>query len=131
MIGVDTNVVVRYLVRDDRAQAERAKRFFDDCRERDEHCFVGVVVLCELTWVLAACYDRSREEVVEALQLVLSASLFEVERKDLVRQAIEDFSERGGDFADHMIGAVSRDEGCTTTVTFDQGLKKSAAFTTL
>lgn len=131
MIGVDTNVVVRYLVRDDLAQAARARKFFDQCRERDESCFVGVIVLCELAWVLASCYDRSRDEVAEAVQLILSASLFEVERKDLVRRALEDFTELGGDFADHVIGAVSRHEGCSTTVTFDRGLKQVQAFSPL
>ena len=94
MIGLDTNVLVRYLVRDDAAQAARADREL----ERDERFFIDSIVLCELVWVLEAGYGFSRPQIVDALERILAAAPFEIESRDLALAALEDFRRSSADF---------------------------------
>jgi predicted nucleic-acid-binding protein len=128
MIGLDTNVLVRYLVQDDAAQCARVDRLFRDGVDGDRSFYLPVVVLCELVWVLASGYGLDRAAIGDALDRILLTGPFTVERKDLVRQAVAEYVSGRGDFADSIIGFGNREAGCPTTVSFDRGLKKSSTF---
>jgi predicted nucleic-acid-binding protein len=131
MIGLDTNVLVRYLTQDDAAQARRANAVIAEAAASGERCYLSPIVLCELTWVLREAYDRSRSDLVKVLDLMLSTRQFEIGHKDLVRDAIEAFRTGPGDFADYLIGAEHRQAGCAETVTFDRHLRATASFRVL
>ncbi len=96
MIGVDTNVLLRYLLKDDAAQARRAEREL----ERDDRFLIDGIVLCELVWVLETGYGLSRAEVVAALERIVATAQFEIEGKDLVLAALDDFRRSATDFSD-------------------------------
>jgi predicted nucleic-acid-binding protein len=122
--GLDTNVLLRYVLRDDPAQARRAAREL----ERDERFLIGSVVLCEVVWVLETGYGFSRAEIALTLEKILSTAQFEIEDKDLARAALDDFRGSAADFADGLIGRRHRAAGAAETVTFDHTLRGLEGF---
>jgi len=128
MIGLDTNVLVRYLTQDNPAQFAKAAAFIDAASEREERFLVNTPVVCELVWVLTAVYDYSREEIAEALEQIFTTAQFEIERLDEARQALGDFRSSKADFSDALIGRINRSLGATHTVTFDRDLKAVETF---
>ncbi len=128
MTGLDTNVLVRYLMQDDPRQSARATRLIESL-EPDEPGFVPVVVLVELVWVLSGSYSLDRTQVATVLATLLRSKELVLDRADLVTQALKRYSTDGADFADALIERLSAAAGCATTVTFDAGAVKSAAMT--
>jgi predicted nucleic-acid-binding protein len=131
MKGVDTNVLVRYITKDDAAQERAASRFLDSAGKRDEPIFVNVIVLCELVWVLGRAYEYSRAEVAAVIGQLLATEQLVVEDADLAWLALSDFKGSKADFADCLIGRKNLRLGCDATATFDGGLKGLAGFATL
>lgn len=131
MKGVDTNVLVRYITRDDPGQERAASHFLDSARTRSEPVFVNVIVLCELVWVLGRTYEYSRAEVAAVIGQVLSTEQIVVEDADLAWLALSDFKASKADFADCLIGRKNLRLGCDETVTFDSRLKGVAGFAAL
>jgi predicted nucleic-acid-binding protein len=128
MIGLDTNVLVRYLTRDDPAQYAKAAGFIAAATDRGEQFVVNTGVLCELVWVLRTVYGYSREEIAAALDQIFATAQFEVERLDDARQALHDFRSTKADFSDALIGRINRSLGAEHTVTFDRGLRAVETF---
>ena len=128
MIGLDTNVLVRYLTEDDPAQARRAAALIATAVSRRERCFIGPIVLCELAWVLRGAYDVSKADLVETLDRLMATAQFQIGDRDVVRAAIEAYRKGPADFPDYLIGALHRAEGCGRTATFDRRLKSHTAF---
>jgi predicted nucleic-acid-binding protein len=124
MTGLDTNVLLRYLLRDEPAQAARADREFD----RGERFLIDGIVLCEVVWVLEVGYGLSREEVVSTLERILATAQFEIESRDLAIAALDDFRRSGADFSDCLIGRRNRAAGAEETVTLDRSLKGLPGF---
>jgi predicted nucleic-acid-binding protein len=131
MRGLDTNVLVRYLVADDDKQLAAVDRIMAQCRHRQEQVFVPVLVLCETVWVLASRYEQPKAAIVTALDRILSTDLFVVEQASLVRQCLEAYSRGKGDFADYVICGTTAENGCRETVTFDRALRGERGFTVL
>lgn len=130
-MGLDTNVLVRYLTQDDLAQARKANALIDGAVGKGERLHLDVVVLCELVWVLRGAYGFGKKTVAEAVQNILDAAQFSVEDRDLLREALEAYRAGQGDFADYVLGLRNRKAGCSATVTFDRALKKNELFTVL
>lgn len=128
MIGIDTNVLVRFLTLDDEEQVERVERLIDEALARSEPLHIDSIVLCETAWVLRSVYGLSREEVAGALERIVDARQFSIEDRDSVRRAVASFRSGPGDFADYLIGERNRRIGCRTTMTFDQPLGSSPLF---
>jgi predicted nucleic-acid-binding protein len=117
--GIDTNILVRYLIRDDLAQLRVASRFIEhDCSEQ-EPGFVNQIVLAELVWVLERGYKLDRSVVGAALDALLLARQLSIEQPDDVRAAIRNYVD-GADFADSLIAAWNARLGCEYTATFDR-----------
>lgn len=131
MIGLDTNVLVRYLTQDDPAQARRANAVVGGAVARGERCFIASVVLCELVWVLRRAYGFDKATILMTLERILATAQLVVDEKDVVRRALEDYGGGRGDFADYLIGHHGRESGCTATMTFDRRLEDSAVFRVL
>jgi predicted nucleic-acid-binding protein len=128
MIGLDTNVLVRYLTHDEPMQYSKAAAFIDAATGRGEQFVVNTAVLCELVWVLGTAYDYSREEIARALEQIFATAQFEVERLDEARQALGDFRSTKAGFSDALIGRINRSLGAEHTVTFDRDLKTLETF---
>lgn len=128
MIGVDTNVLVRYFVADDEAQMQRAATFLETAISEDEPGFVSVVVLAELAWVLERSYRLSSEAIAEAMESVLRAEGLFVDREPEVIAALHEFRTQRVSFADALIGALATSAGCSHVVTFDRKAGRLPAF---
>ena len=124
MTGLDTNVLARYLLRDDPAQAARAAQEL----ERDDRFFIGAIVLCELVWVLETGYAFERSDIAAAVEKILATAQFEIEDKDLALSALQDFRRTLADFSDCLIWRRNRAAGVVETLTFDRTLKGLEGF---
>ncbi|HQC94672.1 MAG TPA: type II toxin-antitoxin system VapC family toxin [Aquabacterium sp.] len=128
MIGLDTNVLVRYVMQDDARQSPQASRVIESLRV-DAPGFVPLVALVELVWVLGSGYKLSRQQLSAVVETLLRSKELVIDRADLVTQALSRFSSGGADFADALIERIAAAAGCTTTMTFDQGAAKAAGMT--
>ncbi len=131
MTGLDTNVLVRYLTRDDETQFRAVRRLLKRLERSREAAYISVVVLCELSWVLTFSYGFDRATLASTLAQILQTVEFTVEDRDLVREAVEEFAAGRGGFADHLIGLRNRKSGCNRTATFDHALRRSDCFLVL
>jgi predicted nucleic-acid-binding protein len=118
VIGLDTNVLVRYLVQDDPAQSPAATAVIESLSE-SEPGFVSIVTAVELGWVLTRAYGVDRTTLADTIAGLLSSRELAVQHADVVRAAVEGL--RGGaDFADMVIAGLGLESGCERTVTFDR-----------
>jgi predicted nucleic-acid-binding protein len=124
MIGLDTNVLIRYLTQDDARQARIANRTIDNLTV-EQPGFVGVVTLVELFWVLRRTYGFEENEVIQVLADMLAADEFVIENPAVVRRALDAAAE-GADLADALIAESARLAGCDRVVTFDRRTVKAA-----
>lgn len=127
MIGLDTNVIVRYLVQDDADQAARATAFIERELSEEAPGWISVVTAAELVWVLLRAYGFSRIEVARAVERLLQADSLVFAHQDEVFEAMSAL-EAGHDFADALIAALGKAAGCGHTVTFDKKAARLPAF---
>ena len=128
MKGIDTNVLILYLVADDKKQAEQASKTIQNAADEGESLILCTVVLAETVWVLEDVYQLSKGEILSLLDKLFSTAQFEIEDRDSARQALEDFRTSKADIADCLIGRKNRLLGCDKTFTFDQDLKTLDTF---
>jgi predicted nucleic-acid-binding protein len=128
MIGIDTNVFVRYLVRDDQAQFEKARRLISRELNAGEAVLVSLVVLIETEWVLRSRYELTKADIVGAYSAMLDAAEVSFEDEPSVEHAIYTWKESSAEFADCLISARNRRLGCRATATFDSKALKLAGF---
>lgn len=128
MIGLDTNILARYLTQDDPAQSRRANAVIAEATRRGDRCAVSTIVLCELVWVLRDAYGFDRNTVVTTLEKILDTAQFVIEDRDVARRALADYRHGPGDFSDYLIGWRNRQAGCSETATFDRALRRSGLF---
>jgi predicted nucleic-acid-binding protein len=125
MIGLDTNLIVRYITQDDPVQSAAATKLIDSL-SADAPGFVAMVVVVELVWVLQSCYRGKRDEIVRVLETLLRSKELIVERAELVSQALRRFSAGHADFADCLIERCGHAAECQYTVTFDRNAASAA-----
>jgi len=127
MIGLDTNVVVRYLVQDDRE--ESALFFFEDAATTESRPgYLSLVTIVELYWVLRSAYNVSASRCAEMIEVLLDARELQVGHDPIVRAALLQ-SANGPHFTDALIAELGRIAGCTRTVTFDRKAARSTEMT--
>ncbi len=119
MIGIDTNVLVRYFAQDDPRQGQLATRFMAQRITRERPGFISLVVLAELTWVLRSRYKATRDELIQVVEQLLAHEHLEVQDANAVWLALDEFEQSGADFADALIASLGVQRGCQQTVTFD------------
>jgi predicted nucleic-acid-binding protein len=128
MLGVDTNVIVRYLTRDDKPQYERARRLIDSEVTKGEPVLVSLLVLLETEWVLRSRYEMAKPEIVAAFSALLETADLTFEDEPSVETAIYSWKDSAAAFADCLIEARNRKLGCRATATFDGKALKLAGF---
>ena len=128
MIGLDTNVLVRYIMQDDPRQSAKATRLIESLTP-DAPGFVSVISMVELGWVLSSSYELTREQLAQALGAILRTKEFVVDRADQVFRALRVFKATSADFADCLIERSAAAAGCERTMTFDVGAAKVAGMT--
>ena len=128
MIGLDTNVLVRYIMQDDPKQSPMATELMGSL-DADNPGFVTLVSVVELYWVLTCCYDLTGSQVKQALEVLLRTKQIIVDQADQVLKALRVFYEGKADFADCLIERTASSAGCAKTMTFDVGAAKHAGMT--
>ncbi len=120
MIGLDTNVLVRHIVQDNKEEARAASGLIASRCSADDPGVVSLVVLCELVWVLDRGYEYDRGTIATVLRQLLSVEDLLVDRSELAWQALHLYENGKADFADYLIGLSHRDRGAEVTCTFDR-----------
>jgi predicted nucleic-acid-binding protein len=128
MIGLDTNILVRYLVQDDSVQSSRATELVERRLTEDNPGFVSVVVMAETAWVLERAYDFTDGQIAAAIETMLQIGALTVENEQEVFAAMIALKDGRGSFADALIGALAARAGCTQTLTFDKKAVKLPGF---
>jgi predicted nucleic-acid-binding protein len=131
VIGLDTNVIVRYLAQDDVRQAAIATRLIEGSLSAEARGFVSIVTLAEVVWVMASNYRAARAAVADIVEGLLTAPQLAIEKADVIWRALRAFRESKADFSDAVIVELGRDAGCAKTVTFDREAAAHAGFEAL
>lgn len=128
MIGLDTNVLVRYIMQDDAKQAAKATTLIESLSAAAPG-FITLVSVVELVWVLSSCYDLNRSQIAQALDVILRSKQLVVDQAEHVVRALRAFSAGSADFADCLIERMAASAGCAQTMTFDSAAAKTAGMT--
>jgi len=128
MIGIDTNVILRLLVRDSDAQARAAERYIATHCSSDDPGFVSRGVIIETVWVLKRFYGYDRSQIAVAIRALLDVSELEVESADQVHSALADFEGSTAGLVDCLLARTNAAAGCEHTVTFDRKAAKVPGF---
>ena len=127
MIGLATNLLVRYLAQDDPVQSPRASAIIEQLNP-DDPGFVSIVAVTEMVWVLKRAYKLADTEIAAAIERILQADVLVVESEQEVFTAMTALKEGRGSFSDALIGAIGLKAGCTRTLTFDRKSARLGGF---
>jgi predicted nucleic-acid-binding protein len=119
MIGLDTNVLVRYIMQDDAKQSAQASEIVEALSE-ERPGFVSVVALIEVVWVLESVYNLKQGQVAQAIHTLIGVSVIKTEKVEAVGAAIRAYGQENADFADALIERLCAMAGCERTITFDK-----------
>ena len=128
MIGLDTNVLLRLLLRDDAAQAGVAEKAFASSASPDEPAVINAVVLSEAVWAMRKVYALPKEKVVAILRGLLAQSDISVVPDEPVSRALAAWEQGAAEFSDYLIAEINLEIGCEFTFTFDRAAAKADAF---
>lgn len=128
MLGLDTNVLVRYLVRDDQRQFEKARRLLKRESNKGEPVLVSLLVLLETEWVLRSRYEFSKAEILSTFSTLLDVADLAFEDESSIEQALYSWKDTVADFSDCLIEARNLRLGCQATATFDGKALKLPGF---
>jgi predicted nucleic-acid-binding protein len=120
MIGLDTNILVRYFAQDDPLQSKTATEIIERRLTEENPGFISVVVMAEMVWVLGRAYRLADAAIATVIERTLQADVLVVESEPQVFAAMIALREGLGSFADGLIGALGAKAGCSVTLTFDQ-----------
>ncbi len=119
MIGLDTSVLMRYIVQDDPTQSRQATRLIE-ARSADDPGFVSIVTLAEITWVLKVGYSAGRDDIGDVIENLLQAQTLVVQLAEIAWKALAVYRKGAADYADCLIEKLGAAHDCEVTYTFDK-----------
>ncbi len=128
MIGLDTNVLVRYIMQDEAKQAAKATKLIEGLTAK-EPGFIAIVSVVELVWVLSSFYGKDKAQIVQALDVILRSKQLVVDQAEHVVRALRAYAAGNADFADCLIERTAVAAGSIRTMTFDLAASKTAGMT--
>ena len=128
MTGIDTNILVRFLVADDEAQTQSVYRLFKEAEAKKSVFFISLPVLLELFWVLESVYNLPRRDIMEAVTALTTIPVLKVEAEKVVRGMLEDARKTSCDLSDLLIGHVAAANSCNTVLSFDKKARRHPLF---
>lgn len=126
MIGLDSNILIRYLVQDDAAQARKVSHFIEESLSPESPGFINQISLCEIVWVLKRRYGVEKPALIHIIDGLLTTKQLVVENLEVAWRALRAFEAGNADFSDAMIACANQFQGCEYTVTFDRKASKLA-----
>ena len=130
MIGIDTNVLVRYIVQDT-DEAKLATEFLENQCSQQNPGYVCLIVLCEIVWVLRRAYNYDKSIVLSILYKLLTTQELEIENTLVAWRAYEEYKKGSADFSDYVIGLLCRGKDAGMVITFGRKAANSSFFTLL
>lgn len=128
MKAIDTNILVRFLINDDPAQADRVYRLFEETERSGERIFISLPVIMETIWVLMTRYECPTSLIYEMLERLILVPYLEFESAGRIQLLTTLGPGSKLDPADLMIALTARDRGCEATLTFDRKAARSEFF---
>ncbi len=128
MKSLDTNIIVRFLVNDDKIQGAKVKKLFEKAETEGENLFITLVVLLETLWVLRSVYQYKKNEIILAISSLYLMAVIEFEKSDLVQEFINLSGDSELELDDLIISLAGKSYNCESTVTFDEQASKSGLF---
>ncbi|MCC8467944.1 MAG: type II toxin-antitoxin system VapC family toxin [Rickettsia endosymbiont of Eriopis connexa] len=128
MIGIDTNILIRYLTGDDKVQSIKATELIERYSGQENSIFVNNIVICELVWVLERGYKYSKEQIILVLKEIFSTVEFSFENQQVLWLSVLEYENYKADFSDILIGKLNIFNGCNDTVTFDKAASELTMF---
>ena len=128
MIGLDTNVLVRYIMQDEAKQAAKATKLIEGLTAK-EPGFIAIVSVVELVWVLSSFYGKDKAQIVQALDVILRSKQLVIDQAEHVVRALRAYAAGNADFADCLIERTAVAAGSIRTMTFDLAASKTAGMT--
>lgn len=128
MTALDTNVLVRFLVRDDEKQSRAVYARFRRAETAGERLFVPLLVVLETIWVLESAYNLSRADILSAFDDLRRMAILEFESDPVIQAALSEGKARGADLSDLLIAHSARSCGCDDAITFDKKASRHPFF---
>lgn len=128
MKGVDTNILIRFLVGDDEAQATKVYKIFKQTESEQKVLYVTLLVVLEMIWVLESVYEISRAKILESIGDLLLMPILKFEKIEAVQQFLLNARGNRQDLSDLLIAHSAKESGCRTLLTFDKKASKSSLF---
>jgi len=120
MIGLDTNIVLRYLLQDDPKQTRQANQIIDRQLSEQNPGFISLVTVLEIVWVLRSLLKQTASQIAIHIEHLLAADTLEVQNEQQVFEAAFALKRGAGEFEDALMGALNAWAGCSSTLTFDR-----------
>ena len=127
MIGLDTNIILRYLLQDDPAQSSKVNRLIAGLRP-DRPGFINMATTLEIVWVLRSLLKLTPRQIAMQLEHLLAADAFQLQNEQQVFEAAFALKRGLGGFEDALIASVNTWAGCSETVTFDRKTSRLSGF---
>jgi len=128
VIALDTNVLVRFLVRDDEKQAQLVYARFKQAESAREVLFVPLLVVLETIWVLESAYDKSRDEILDSFDELKNMPILEFEKVQVIHSLLSDGRKNNVDLSDLLLALSAQSCGCTGGITFNKKASKFPFF---
>ncbi len=120
MIGIDTNVLVRFITNDDPARSQTASQFMATLTVENPG-YVSLPVTLEVIWVLLRLFKFSKAEVIHTLESLTRTNELRFQHVAIVRSALHIAETSNADIADALVFLLSKEDGCDKVVTLDKG----------
>jgi predicted nucleic-acid-binding protein len=120
MYGLDTNVLVRFLLRDDLKQAEQARKAIENALLEGQPVVVSLLTILETEWVLRSCAKLEKVKLISVFRILLEARDLQIEEEEVLEEALFYYESSRADFADCLMSARYARLGCSAMLTFDQ-----------
>jgi predicted nucleic-acid-binding protein len=128
MIGLDTNILIRYFAQDDMRQSSKASEIIEEQLSKDHPGFISSIVLVEMVWVLTRLYKMQSTDIMLIVKELINAVDIQLEHQEETWRAHQLVSSDGLDFADALLGTIHHSHGCSHTLTFDKKAATSELF---
>ena len=128
MKGIDTNILVRFLVGDDKVQARKVYKIFKKAESTKDELFVPLLVILESIWVFESVYEIPREEILDSISELLLMPILKFEQQPVIHQFIQNAQGNSYDLSDLLIAHSAKEQGCDTVITFDKKASKYKLF---
>ena len=128
MKGIDTNILVRFLVGDDEFQAKKVYAIFKKAEASKYELFVPLLVILELVWVLESVYKIERKEIIDSISDLLLMPILKFEQQSALQHFIYSAPNNSYDLSDLIIAHSAKEQGCETVMTFDRKASKYNLF---